>query len=366
MTGLFAGRSPLIGVDVDGRYLRVAQVAPAPGGWALQAAVRIPRVTPDEPLGPRDVAHLASTLGRLGFQGQRLVLAAPEQKLAVDILELPPRTSDAPVDAIAQTELARTHGYDPAAAETLCWDLPPSSRARDMTQVMAVALPHADADALLTVFDGSGLNVVAIDIPMAAIIRACRPLLAEEGLTVILNATWDWTLLVVLRQGMAVYRRLMPEHSVRALTQAIARNLDLQSESVDCLLENVGLAEGTALPGGVAVSLNSLRGLIRRPIHAVAEAVQAAFAYAGQMYAGATPGRVILTGQAAAVPGVAPYLGTRLGLDVVTATPRHLMASPPGADAVADDPSLTVAVGLSLFAEGRQRAKPQPHSVVQA
>jgi len=366
MTGLLGKRYPPIGVDVDGRFLRVAQVVPASDGWTLQAAVRIPRVTPDGPLGPRDVAHLESTLGRLGFRGRRVVLAAPEQKLAVDILELPPRSSGAPVGTIARTELARTHGYDPAAAETVCWDLPASSRARDMTQMMAVALAHEDADALLSVFDASGLDVVAVDAPMAAVVRACQGLFAEQDLTVLLNVTWDWVLLVVLHQGLAVYRRLMLEHSVGALVQAMARNLDLPTESVDCLLEDVGLGQHAASPGGAAVSLESVQATIRRPIHAVADAVRAAFAYAGQMYPGATPGRVILTGQGATVPGAAAHLSSRVGVEVVTASPRHCSTPSPAVKAVADDPSLTAAVGLSLFAEGRTRAKPQPHPVVQA
>ncbi|MEA3367056.1 MAG: hypothetical protein U9R68_02960, partial [Planctomycetota bacterium] len=140
MSNLFGHRESPIGVDFDSRYLRAAQLTPAAGGWRLQAAVRIPRVAPEQDLGDRDVVHLRSTLERLGFQGKHLVLAVPEEKLAVDVLELPPRDSRAPVDEIARSELARTHGYEADAAEMVSWDLPPSSRAKDMTQMMAVAL----------------------------------------------------------------------------------------------------------------------------------------------------------------------------------------------------------------------------------
>jgi Tfp pilus assembly PilM family ATPase len=355
-----------IGVDVDGRYLRAAQTAPHGQGHTLQAAVSIPRVAPEEPLGDRDVAQLKGTLGRLGFRGNRLVLAVPEDKLAVDILELPPRGSGAPVDTIARTELARTHNYEPAAAEMISWDLPPSPRARDITQMMAVALTHADADALLAVFDRADLDVVALDTPMAATVRACRPMIAPTGLTVVLNVGWDWAMLLVLLSGTVVYRRLMPENSVRLLTQAIARNLDLPAPSVDCLLQEVGLADDVEGSGDTSVPLDSVRTLIQKPFDAVAEAVRGAFAYAGQMYAGAAAGEVLLTGQAAAIPGVDEYLESNLGATVRVAVPGDVAAPAPGTEKAAADPSLTATAGLALYQEERHRAKPQSHSVATA
>jgi Tfp pilus assembly PilM family ATPase len=359
-------RESPIGVDVDGRYLRAAQLAPAGDGWRLQAAVRIPRVAPEEPLGPRDVAHLQDTLERLGFRGKRIVLAVPEDKLAVDVLELPPRDSRAPVDDIARAELARTHGYDAGAAEMVSWDLPPSSRARDMTQMMAVAMPHGEADALLDIFDGTGLEVAVLDTHMAATIRACRPLLPDEGVTAVLTVGWDWALLLLWLEGTVVYRRLMPENSLRCLTEAVARNLDLAPDAVDCVLEEVGLADRSPEEGDTPLPLEALRTIIQKPIDATAEAVRAAFAYAAQMYAGTGAAGVIVTGRAAAVPGATDYLASRLAVDVRTVTPGDVVEAAPATAHEAGHPALTPAVGLAMYQEGRDRAEPKPHTVAQA
>jgi len=363
---LFGHRESPIGVDFDSRYLRAAQLTPAAGGWRLQAAVRIPRVAPEQDLGDRDVVHLRSTLERLGFQGKRLVLAVPEEKLAVDVLELPPRDSRAPVDEIARSELARTHGYEAAAAEMVSWDLPHSSRAKDMTQMMAVALPHADADALLDVFDRAGLDVAVLDTHMAATIRAGRSLLPAEGLTAVLTVGWDWALLLLWLRGTVIYRRLMPENSLRRLSEAVARNFDLPADSVDCVLEEVGLADRSRREGDSHVPLEALRTLIHKPINATAEAVRAAFAYAGQMYTGIGPTAVVVTGQAAAIPGVTQYLASRLDVEVRMLVPGDAVDAVPGEDEEAGHPALTAAVGLALYPEGHERAEHQSHTVAQA
>ncbi len=366
MSGLFRHRESPIGVDYDGRYLRLAQLAPAGDGCRLQAAARIPRVAPGQDLGPRDVAHLQDTLERLGFRGKRLVLAIPEDRLAVDVLELPPRTSSAPVDQIARSELARTHRYAADAAEMVSWDLPPSTRARDITQMMAVALPHADADALLDTFDQTDLQVTVLDTHMAATIRACRPLLPAEGVTAVLTIGWDWALLLLWLDGTVIYRRLMPENSLRCLSEAVARNLDLPAEAVDCVLQEVGLADRSPGDDDTPLPLDSLRTIVRKPINAVAEAVRAAFAYAAQMYAGIRIAGVFVTGQAAAVPGATGHLASRLDVEVRTVVPAEVVETAPAAVQEAKHPALTPAVGLAMYPEGRKRAEPKLHTVAQA
>ena len=366
MTGVFGHRESPIGVDFDGRYLRAAQLAPAAGGWRLQAAVRIPRVEPEQDLDARDVNHLRSTLERLGFHGRRLVLAVPEDKLAVDVLELPPRGSGAPLEEIARSEMARTHGYEATAAEMVSWDLPPSSRARDMTQMMAVALPHADAEVLLDVFDRGGLEVAILDTHMAATIRACRPLLPAEGLTAVLTLGWDWALVLLWLGGTVIYRRLMPENSLRRLTEAVARNLALPADSVDYVLEEVGLADRCRRKDDAPLPLEALRTLIRKPVNAAAEAVRAALAYAAQMYADSGTAGVIVTGQAAGVPGLADYLASRLGVEVHVAVPDDVIDAAPATVREAGQPALTPAVGLAMYTERRKGAEPKPHPVAQA
>ncbi len=366
MRGLLPHRDPPIGVDFDSRALRAAQVTPTREGGALQAVARVPRLTPGEALTDRDLDQLRGALGRLGFRGQRLVLSVPEFKLAVDILELPPRTSSAPVDEIARAELARTHGYEPASAEMISWDLPPSSRAKDMTQMMAVALPHADAETLLDTFETAGFEVVLLKPFMAATVRACRPSLPEEGLSAILNLGWDAALLLLLVRGTVVYRRLMPENALKHLADTITRHLDLPAEAVHCLIDEPAPPDPAGGRSDPSIPLDAVRALVQKPVEAIAQALQDALAYARQMYAGVTAGRVLLTGHVPAMPGLGDALASRLGLEVRTVSPADVVPPRPDVAQAAADPSLTATVGLALFNEGHCRAKQESHSVVPA
>jgi Tfp pilus assembly PilM family ATPase len=186
------------------------------------------------------------------------------------------------------------------------------------------------------------------------------------GLTAVLTLGWDWVLLLLWLNGTVIYRRLMPENSLRCLADAITRNLDLPADSADCVLEDVGLADRCRREDDVPLPLDALRTLIRRPINATAEAVKAAFAYAKQMYAGTAVAGVVVTGQAAAVPGLTEHLGSRLGVEVRRVVPANVMEACPGIEQEAGHPALTPALGLAMYPEGCGRAKPKLHTVAQA
>ncbi len=366
MRGLFGRRPSAVGVELDARFVRLAQVEGTGARPRLRAAVCVPRIEPGTLFGPAEARHLEGAIARLGLGGGRLVLAVPEEHLAVEILELPPRDSGAPLEAIARNELARTHGYEPDAAETILWSLPPSPRAKDVTQMMGLALPHDRAERLLEAFEATRLTVVALDTTMAALGRLVRNRAPGEGFTALLHLGYDAALLVLLYQETAIYRRLMPENGMHRLAQAIERRLDVSPEAVDCLLAETCLAPGAQEPSAETVPTETLRTLIRKPLDASAEALKAAFTYARQMYPDGAPAAVLLTGPLAAVAGAEAYLAHRLGLPVHTVTPADVTDPQPETLEAARDPGLTVAVGLAFFQEGPSRAQPKPDAVVSA
>jgi len=364
--GLFGRRPSPVGVEVDARFVRLAQVEGTGPRPRLRAAVRMPRIEPETPFGPAEARHLEGAMARLGLEGNRLVLAVPEEHLAVDLLELPPRDSGAPLEAIARSELARTHGYAPDAAETVLWGLPPSPRAKDVTQMMGLALPHDRAERLLEAFEVTRLAVVALDTTMAAVARLIRDRAPREGFTALLHLGYDAALLVLVYQETAVYRRLMPENGTHRLVQAIERRLGASPDAVDCLLAETRLVPEGREPSAGPVPAETLRTLIRKPLDASAEALKAAFTYARQMYPDGAPAAVLLTGPLAAVAGAEAYLAERLGLAVHTVTPAAVTDPLPETLEAARDPGLTVALGLALFQEGPSRAQPKPDAVVSA
>src|SRR5881394_3993431 len=97
------GRGP-IGLDLFGHQLKAAQLSHDGKSWRVEAAVSLSQ-SADQPLDASRVTWLRDVLTRQGFKGDQVVLAAPAGKLETEMLELPPRTSGAPMDQIARAEL---------------------------------------------------------------------------------------------------------------------------------------------------------------------------------------------------------------------------------------------------------------------
>jgi len=346
---VFSKRPWPIGVEFDGRFVRAAQLSGSPGAWRLSAALHLPRMLPGAEFDSQEVAQLAGALGRQGFEGRQIVLAVPEEKMVTGVLELPPRASGAPVDVIARAELAAMHDFDPQAAEMACWDLPASSRQKDVTQAMAVACRHADAEALLDVFERGGLDVQVLDSRLHALVRGCRPVLPPSGMAAVLELAWDRAMLVLLHEGTVIYKWTMAEAAVGQLAEALTKNLHVEDDAVEYLLAEVGLTPKAGQAWGDAASLGAVGAVIRQHLDAIAGAVQSPFVYCAQQYASSVLDHLALVGQGAAVPGVGEYLQSRLGMNVRTVTPPAVVECPETFGPRAGDPSMIVPIGLAQF-----------------
>jgi Tfp pilus assembly PilM family ATPase len=338
-----------IGIDADGRFIKAAQLARTPCGWSLKAATRFPRPEGDTEIDEHDVERLGDVLRRQGFSGSRVVLAVPEEKLVTSLLELPPKSSGAPLDEIARAELANLHGYDVQAAETASWDLPTSGRATGSSRAMAVACRHADAEALLDVFEGGGLEVIALDARFGALQRACGAQLSTSGITVILDLEWNRATLLLLYQNTVVYQWTLADGGIRHLSKSLSASLSLEEEMVQPLLSEAGLSPRL----GAKESLyEAVQTPIKKHLDAVVRALRSPLTFGVQLYPASAPSRLLLTGYGATIPGVDDYLQAETGLEARIVAPADVVACPEQIGAKGRDPSLTVAVGLARFAEG--------------
>ncbi|MCX5683829.1 MAG: pilus assembly protein PilM [Planctomycetota bacterium] len=337
----------LIGIDLEGRVIRAAQLVRSGGRWSLAAALALPRMSGEAAVGRAEVGQLVGSLGRMGFRGNRVVLGVPEEKILTGVLELPPKTSGAPLQEIARSELATMHGYDLQAAESVCWDLPTSTR-RGSTQAMGVACRHTDAEAVLETFDRSGLDVVALDSRLHAVTRACEGLLPQAGIAAILDMEWNRTMLLLLYQGAVIYKRTVTDQSLQQLAKGLMQGLDLEEDSMLYLLAEVGL---TPQSPEYAAQAETIRPLVTKYLDSVAASLQSPFAYATSQYAGTAMESLLLVGQGAAIPGVSEHLQPRLGVSVRVVRPADMVQCPASLGGKAQDPSLAVAIGLARFSD---------------
>jgi Tfp pilus assembly PilM family ATPase len=357
-------RTP-IGLDIGDRGIRAVQLEPSGAGLRIVAAASAPRplsaapgaAGSDEPTA-LDLEGLPQLLDRNGFVGNRVVLAAPSALLLQSVLELPPRSSNAPIEQLARLEMARVHRCGPETFEMGCWDLPASNPTDKGTHLMAVGLPHARSEGLLDLFDAVGLRVEAIDVAACALARACAPAQADGAITAVMNVGWGAAVLCLLYKGAVIYGRILVESGIESLHKALTGRLGLESDVADYLLTDVGLATtGTGKDiadksNAAAVDLpEDARALLVGHVDATVQELLVSFSYATHQHPEAAVAKVLLVGSGATIPGVAEQLQAALGIPVVPTAPAGLVSCRGPLLPVCSSPALTLAAGLAQFPE---------------
>lgn len=337
-------RTP-IGIDIGGQYIKAAQLGRNSHGWCMRASACVPRAGGDDPIDAGEVRRLCGVLYRQGFALNKAVVAVPPEKLLHGMLDLPPAKSGAPLGQIARMELARMHGCDPQAFEMACWELPPSARSKGLSQVLATACRHGDADALLDVLEEGGLDVRALDTHARALVRACTPLLAPDGGIVgILDVGWNSCHLIVVKERVIIYERALPEAGCRHLAKTFAEHLHLETRDWELLL--LETPSQTAPPDAPEL-FREVGALAWAHFEGLLEDLQVTFSYAMEMYPGAPVERLLLAGGGASIRGLGVKLASALGVETRVVSPTDLVECPAP---VPNNPSasgLTAAVGLA-------------------
>ncbi|HYE62595.1 MAG TPA: pilus assembly protein PilM [Phycisphaerales bacterium] len=307
---LFAGKPGLIGVEVSARWIKASQ-----GEGPTRVTTRLERkgsgtLTKDE------AATLAGVFDRAGFREQRIVLVPAREMLVMETLELPPRSSGAPLEQLARVELARSHRWDPASFEVGLWELPTPGRGGELSHMFAAALPFARSEPMLDACDNAGLRVHAIDVPANALARAFGPTAPDA----MLDIGWSGAMLCVMHAGVVVYERTIDEGGLQQLIEPAAKRLDIQREAVESLL----------LARGADSTLSAeVRGPVTEYLDVLTSEVQRSLAYMAHRYLGWQFRTLGVSGEGAALLGLRERLTAALGIEV-TAPPApasHTLAA---------------------------------------
>jgi type IV pilus assembly protein PilM len=341
-------RTP-IGVDLGGRSIKAVQLGAAGpnGARRIHAAARFARPAA-APLDAAAAEELANVLERQGFRGRDLVVAIPPAQLTVQMLELPPRASGAPLDQIARLELARLGKLDPNGFEFSFWDLPAPSRSNAGTPALGVAFSHRHAESLIDLLEDQGLAVQGLDTQAWALTRACGPELAPPPATTgVLDIGWDAARLVLVHGGVVIFQRGLEERGLAGLHKKIMAQFDAAADTADAILaacEAPGPDEDHALG-------NVKAGMVDPFIDALAHDLETSLAYAAHRFPAAPVTRLLLTGGGAALPGIAQRLGARHQIEVKAVRPADVASAPESLQARAVNPGFMVALGLAQPAE---------------
>jgi type IV pilus assembly protein PilM len=346
-----SGQSP-IGVNVSGRMINAVQLAQTRRGCSVTAATSIHRSPGAAEIDAEEIGRFAGVLDRQGFSGRQVVVALPSESVLTAVLELPPRDSGAPLDQIARVELASAHKCNPDTIESAFWELPQSMRSREGMSAMAVGCRHDDADALLDAFEDAGLTVIGLDVKSCAVARACGPALSRvQGLAALLNIEWSAASLVVLSDDVVVYERSLANAGLERLHESLVRELDLDLDVADYILGEIGVGGDADDADAPKELLVAARDRITAYLEAMMPEIRMSLGYATQEYGHSTVDRIVLIGEAAAIPGLVDHLTRELGVETITLAPSQLADCQRVPATPSQSPVLTAAFGLAQYPE---------------
>lgn len=351
---MILSRTTPIGLDIGTRCVKAVQLVHARAGTRIAAAACLDRATPGAPLTASEAKSIRAVLDRQGFVGSRVVACAPTASLLTSVMDLPPRSSGAPLEHIARVELARSHGCAPGDLEMAWWELPAGTRAVEGTNVFAVALRHAEANGLLDALEAAGFAADALDSGLLALARLCT----EAGgttVTGLLDLGVTGTTIAVLHGQKLVYQRTLQDSGLGALHAQLVESLRVEPEVAEFLIRRIGLGDDLTDEQRAWEMLDDARGIITDFADAIGAEVKASLAYASRRHGSAEVGTVMAAGGGAAVAGMTSRIerGAEATVRMLRPSLAAAVADDPLVRALADDPRLACAAGLATHATAR-------------
>lgn len=339
-----------IGIDIGTCAIKAAQMRLDDAGPVLVRAASIPRAASDATISPGEAARLLNVLWRMDFRGKAVVAAVPPAALLSSVMELPPRSSGAPLNDIARQELARSHKADAAGVELTWWELPGGARANEGTHVMAVGCKHADAEALMDAFETAGGDVIAIDAPTLALVRAAGKRLAPApSLTALVDLSWSGADLIIVQGHTIVYERCMHELGLAALVAQIKTKLGVDDESARYLVRHTGCTAGREGEGAYSADAQAM---ISAHIDTLASELRVSISYAARRFA--SPAQVaLISGGAAMLPGLISRLGDQTEVPVQLLALAGTHEADLAALGACEPTTLMTAIGLALHSTSK-------------
>lgn len=342
-----------IGVDLTGRRIQAVQMGKSSHGLSVIAAASMDRMDPASQITSDEIRKFLESLPDKGFVGNEVVLAVPGGMMMTDIIDLPPRSSGAPVEQIALAEVSRMHKRDPNTLEMACWDLPAPARAGGTLPVMAVACQYSDAYELIKLFVDCGYSVLALDTRSWALARAYESLRTiESAITAIIEISWDQAHLVVMHGRLVAYERSLKDGGIGHLIDTLTANAQLTSDDARRLLDEISLDPKDVIAGAVSHGDDDPRSKVATHFDTMAGEIQTPLAYLEDQYPQASVQKLLLVGAGSLIRGIDAYLASWLEVEVQVISPSDVVEVPDELSVECGAESMA-AMGLSLYTNNK-------------
>ncbi len=319
------GKESLIGLDIGSAYLKAVQVDAHKQGFRVSRAAQT--LTPEGAVRDGIVVNkeavsdaLRQLLRTAGIPATGAVMAVSGPTVVVRHIKLPKMT-EAALRKSVRYEAAK---YISANVEDSAIEfeiLGPVEGADDQMNVMLVAAPREMVESRITAVEGAGLEAVAVDVEAFALQRALVDCdvnrYRDGGMRALVDMGAAHTEVTILNGTAFALTRSIPiagENFTGVFKSHYRCESDeAEQRKAECdmalLLEPEAEPETLEDPRLLQPMLDELLREVRRSIHY----------YQSQLAEGSETGtlqEIVLSGGAAQLPGLAPYMRARLGTEV--------------------------------------------------
>ena len=361
--------SGAIGLDIGTDHIRLAQLRPSGGGFALQryGLIGLPlgSVVEGEIVDADAVGTAIRDLMRsVGLRsGANVAAGVSNQKVVVRLVDLP-YMDPAELGGAIQYQ---AQDYIPIPVEEAILDYQMigdymTSSDEHMMEVLLVAAQRDMIDQLVNAVDHSGLKLSIIDVTSFAIVRGLLgvspevlPGEADGEATAIIQMSAGITNIVVVEKGVPRFTRVS-SLAANDFTQAVANSLNTTFAAAEDLKLRVGLPAPDGTAGVFAADIepdlarNTQEALEREVTKFIAEVRRSLDYYLTQTSSVRAIKRVLLTGSGAQLRNLDSYVARGLQATVELADSGRFVQVPPNLQALfaSDRLGATAAIGLAM------------------
>lgn len=359
--------SRTIGVDIDRGSIKAVQLSSTSGAYVLQH-VGYHRLPPgtiiDGEVADQDLlaAEIKEFWDSHSFKGRSITFGVSNQKVVVRLLDFPHMKPEDLQGAIS----FEAQDHIPMPLEEAVLDyvvLGPREERSDLDRVLVVAAQREMVSRYTSAVRAGGLRPEGVDVKALSLTRSTLPdpFFAEEGAVLLLDVGAEITNLVVADRGNPVLTRFVPI-GLGDFVAAVMELADLPEDEAErqALDPRVGLSDGRdeEIEGrpqeedvDPALAYDVRRGL-EGAAQTLADEVQRSIEHHRSQDAARDVARVLISGEAALIPGLDGYLGELLGVPTGRANPVEKISA--NRSNIEDEqlramePVLAVAFGLAM------------------
>lgn len=333
-----------VGLDIGSKTIKIVELAKDSGGFKLRGSgvIGYSGNPPEHAQDEKELASLAGAIKKLhreaNISSREVAVALPEPQVFTRAIKFPPLNDQEVASAVKwEAEQYIPIPISEAIVQHQILERRESSTPPEVL-VLLVAAPKALVEKYIRVIEMAGLNAVAIETELMALVRSLAP---PDQTVLIVDFGARSTDIAIAKNGQLSFTRSIPTAG-EAFTRAVAQSLGVQLAQAEEYKRAYGFSE-SQLEGKIKGALDPVFAIVNEEIKKAIHFYQAD-------EKGETPRSVMVSGGSSGLPEMIGAMTRSLNLEVVIGNPfAKVVVAPEVAKAVAPyAPLYPIAVGLAM------------------